>query len=336
MQRFFTSSFVLFSVILLLFLSACRNDAPPQSAETAVARVNGIYLYASDVAIHMAHIEEQMEWEYFLMYQEWEIDPTREYPGGSTFGRVMREEAVRAAAFYTVFNEYARGLGIVLMPHEQEMIDTEIARLNEQFGEEEFRRMLRGDGFRDSDHLAELYASQLMLDSLINSLLLNPIEFARFEPYLPPEETVPELLGAKHILAMFINFDSDEEAYDYAYALLQRVRDGEDFITLMHEHGQDPGMWDFPNGYSFGSGEMVPEFEEATRELAMGEVSGLVKSSFGYHIIMRTQPNEMDWHMLNRTQPQSMQDRMVEAIFIGLQNMVDEAVIEFLPGLDEM
>ena len=42
-------------------------------------------------------------------------------------------------------------------------------------------------------------------------------------------------------------------------------------------------------GYVFTAGEMVAEFEEGTRALEFGAVSGIVESSYGYHIIMRVE-----------------------------------------------
>ena len=149
-----------------------------------------------------------------------------------------------------------------------------------------------------------------------------------------PEE---ELLAAKHILANFANFDSEEEAEEFANELLARVNAGEDFDMLVAEYGQDPGMHMNPQGYTFTEGAMVPQFEQGTRDLEIGEISGLVRSEFGFHIIMRVEPDETSiMRAPGAPEVRTLEDRMMEAIFLGIQAMVDDASIEFLPALEDI
>jgi len=68
--------------------------------------------------------------------------------------------------------------------------------------------------------------------------------------------------------------------------LLKRVRAGEDFATLAKEFSEDPGSRAQGGDLGwFSRGEMVKEFEDAAFALKEGEVSGVVESPFGYHII---------------------------------------------------
>ena len=67
--------------------------------------------------------------------------------------------------------------------------------------------------------------------------------------------------------------------------LLKRARDGEDFAKLAKEYSEDPGSKDKGGEYKFARGQMVPEFEAAAFSLKTNQVSDIVNSSYGYHII---------------------------------------------------
>ena len=59
------------------------------------------------------------------------------------------------------------------------------------------------------------------------------------------------------------------------------------FAELKDEYCEDTGKTADPDGYVFTEGTMVSEFEDTVKSLKAGEVSGVVESSYGYHIIMR-------------------------------------------------
>jgi len=104
---------------------------------------------------------------------------------------------------------------------------------------------------------------------------------------------------ASHIL---VAFGDDEEASATkarAEEALSRVQSGEDFDALVAEYGEDPGMTDNTDGYYFTTGEMVEPFEQAAFALKEGETSGLVETTYGYHIIKRL-PMEVSYISENR------------------------------------
>jgi peptidyl-prolyl cis-trans isomerase C len=90
--------------------------------------------------------------------------------------------------------------------------------------------------------------------------------------------TNSDLLKAQHILVTH-----DYEAQD----LLRKIKQGEAFEKLAKDFSNCPSgklgghLGEFPRG------RMVPGFEKALLSLKPGEVSGSVKTQFGYHIIKR-------------------------------------------------
>lgn len=74
---------------------------------------------------------------------------------------------------------------------------------------------------------------------------------------------------------------------DAAKAILARINSGESFSKMAQEFSKCPSGKKGGDLGSFGRGQMVREFELAAFKLNKGEVSGIVKTQFGYHIIKR-------------------------------------------------
>ena len=105
--------------------------------------------------------------------------------------------------------------------------------------------------------------------------------------YISKQDTfrTPERVFARHIL---IKSDASNDAAAKAKAegILKQIQAGGDFAKLAKENSQDPGS--APMGGELGAvvrGQTVPEFEKAAFSLQPGQTSGLVKTSYGYHII---------------------------------------------------
>ena len=95
------------------------------------------------------------------------------------------------------------------------------------------------------------------------------------------------LLRAKHILV------ADEASAQSAIDSLNVQPTLAQFDNILSVLGTDPGMASNPNGYLFGPGEMVEEFEKGTLALEIGGYSPQpVQSSFGFHVILRLDPLE--------------------------------------------
>lgn len=96
-----------------------------------------------------------------------------------------------------------------------------------------------------------------------------------------------DFIRVKQILISADNGKTDEENLETAEKLLERVKNGEDFDTLVQQYGEDLYMFNNDNGYYFAKGRLDTAFEDAAFELEVGEVSEIVETSAGYSIIKR-------------------------------------------------
>lgn len=109
----------------------------------------------------------------------------------------------------------------------------------------------------------------------------------------PDDFTQSETVHVRHLLLMTIDpttqaplpkdqIDAKRKQID---ELLKRARAGEDFATLAKQYSEDPGSKDSGGEYTFGRGQMVPEFEAAAFALTAGQISDVVTTKYGFHII---------------------------------------------------
>ena len=104
------------------------------------------------------------------------------------------------------------------------------------------------------------------------------------------------------------------------------------FDQLMEQYNEDTGESSYPHGYCFTSGTMVTEFEDACKALGTYEVSGVVESQHGYHVILRMPTQGDDLVMSSDGSQQTL--RMLVAqdqLSSLLTGWVDEADISWEP-----
>jgi peptidyl-prolyl cis-trans isomerase D len=109
-----------------------------------------------------------------------------------------------------------------------------------------------------------------------------------YEQHLP-EYQIPEQRRARHILLQASETDSDqihEEKRALAEQLRERLLAGEDFSELATSYSEGPTAQNGGDLGFFGRGQMVAPFEEAVFSLSVGEISEVVQTGFGYHIII--------------------------------------------------
>ena len=166
-------------------------------------------------------------------------------------------------------------------------------------------KQLYGDQF---DLIFESYVMQSPYTYFLTqayNILFNKIynEYLKNEAFIniSKEKTLSylnenEYVRAKHILISFPETEgmtereienSKDETWKKAMEVYALASSGEDFDALIAKYGEDPGMVQNPDGYYFTKGQMVLPFEEASYALNDGDVSGLVETVYGYHIIKK-------------------------------------------------
>lgn len=103
-----------------------------------------------------------------------------------------------------------------------------------------------------------------------------------------------ERIQASHILVSWKGAQrsaqtrTKEEAKKRIDEVIGKIKKGGDFAKLAAEYGEDGTKAQGGDLGTFGKGQMVPAFESAAFGLKPGEVSGIVETAFGYHVIKRT------------------------------------------------
>jgi peptidyl-prolyl cis-trans isomerase SurA len=172
-------------------------------------------------------------------------------------------------------------------------LDSRIQNLIKQVGSQEKVEQIYGmslskirNEFRD-DMRKQLIIEKEKQDKF-GDLKVSPVEVRDFyNEYKDSLQQVPEEVTLSHIFMIpKPSGKAKEEAYARAESLLDSLRHGADFSALAKKYSQDAGS--ASDGGDLGwakRGQFVPEFEHAVYALKPGEISGIVESQFGFHII---------------------------------------------------
>jgi peptidyl-prolyl cis-trans isomerase SurA len=180
----------------------------------------------------------------------------------------------------------------------EEALTRQIERIKSQFPTEEaFLAQLRAEGltlkelrsqYRDEIH------NQLLKEKLIQERLgkvkVSSGEVKEF--YETHADSLPEKpagVRLAHILISTVPGQATRDSlYSYAELLRQKALAGEDFAALARAYSEDPSASDGGDLGWFSRGEMVPEFDEAALALQTGQISDVVETQYGFHIIKCT------------------------------------------------
>lgn len=205
--------------------------------------------------------------------------------------------------------------------------------LQNQLTEEQFVNILNMQGIGGLADLKALFMEQNEMVLLINELqssIIDSVEVsdAEIEEYYnnnKAEFTVEEQVQASHILV-------EDEAT--AKEILDKLNSGSDYAELAKEYSIDGSASQGGNLGFFPRGRMVKPFEEAAFALEVGEISGIVKTDFGYHIIMVTDRQEAGTISLEESRDNIrdtlLHQKQMETLRNYLIELRENAVVEIL------
>ena len=200
-----------------------------------------------------------------------------------------------------VIENLAEQYGVTLTDEQKAAIESDEQSFIEQYGGEEgfaaelAKLGLRRETYERITRANYLYQNLYQLYQTEGSALYASDEdlavYAADQGYI----TADHILLATKDTATGEALSDEQKAEKKALAeeLAEKLRSytGDDlasyFAELADEYSEDPGRASYPSGYTFTTGSMVQEFEDAAYALSEGEVSDIVESSFGYHILLR-------------------------------------------------
>jgi len=184
--------------------------------------------------------------------------------------------------------------GVVI---EEKIVEDYLSSLKQKFpNQEEYEKALKDFSISENGLKLKVkmgYAIQNFIDKQIaDKVAVSEKESKTFYDVHPEFFKQPERVKASHIL---IKLDTNAEESKKASAkekienIQKKLKEGKDFAALAREFSEGPSKDNGGDLGFFTRGQMVPPFEDAAFSLKTGEVSDLVVTRFGYHLIKVTE-----------------------------------------------
>ncbi|MCP4745086.1 MAG: peptidylprolyl isomerase [Desulfobacteraceae bacterium] len=175
-----------------------------------------------------------------------------------------------------------------------------------------------------------LSIKNLIEKNVVSSIKIKDEDVKKFYDSNPNYFKRPEEVKASHILIKTASKDSDEDkakAKEKIKKLQERIKAGEDFVKLAKENSECPSSSKGGDLGFFDRSRMVKPFSDAAFKMKVNEISDIVESRFGYHLIKVTEKRKAD------TVPF---DEAKERIVQNLKNeRIREQVQKYIAGLRE-
>lgn len=301
-------------VMTASLLSGCGSDYDPvqdimgYKGSTVMFTVNGQDVTAEQYLFWLAQ-QADSAYSYLSMMQSDDSEQTSvwdtEIQEGQTAGDSIKEAAQKYATMYSVVEAKGKEEGYTYTSEDKASYQEDLANAKEQVGgEDAYANYLKSMCISNTG-FEKLSSVSFIHNHMVDGMFQDGKEGAPTAEELTQYAEDNDLLVAKHILLLTKDMTTGEELSDTEKAEkktkadellkeLQAITDPAELETkfneLMNANSEDTGLESNPDGYVFSAGEMVEAFESATRSLEPGQISGIVESDYGYHIILRLDP----------------------------------------------
>ena len=265
--------------------------------DTVVLTVDGIDVTAEEYLYWLGNITNY--YDMISSYSGTPMDLTREAQEGVTWDEQLKLAARDNSVLLALTPALAKEYGAQLTDEDlQAVVDSREQNIQAVGGAEMYAHQLQAMGINDRTALRMDAASALYGKFQEAWMEKTVAELSAEEMAQYAQDN--DLLRAKHILLLTKDMDTGEAFSEEEVAarrakaedlLAQLQADPDKFDQLMNENSEDSGLAYYPDGYVFTAGEMVTEFEEGVRALEFGEISPVVESDYGFHIILRLDPD---------------------------------------------
>jgi len=265
---------ILTAVFLPLFLNSTAQAQV--SAYGAAAKVNGVEI--SNASLEASFEEYQRD-------KNVNISAVR-YPGRivEMRGEVLEELVNQELVWQTVKEKQ-----LIASPEE---VDKALEEVREQFEPGDgFIRRITIDGFTPGSyrvHVQQQVSTAKYMQNVSSKATVSREEVHEFYVTNPDKLQIPETVRARHIL-LTVHPNADENTRkgvrDRMNGIIEQLANGEDFAALANTYSEDESSADGGDLGYFQHGQMVKPFDDAAFALSIGEISEIVETAYGLHVI---------------------------------------------------
>ena len=338
------------AIFLTVSCLSCKKkdaDKPSTDAGANIAvTIDGFNILESEIDIL---VKSQLE---MMAKQSAQLSPTL----AEQYAKQLREQFLERMIRRHLLDQKIKEANIVITDEEVMNTIEEIATSQkEPLSLEEFKRKMAeyGQSFDEvKEEIREgLARNKFMQAHWAGKIDVTEEEARKYYDENPKQFETPEQVRASHILTKPVltdpninpNVDPNEDktkamakAREKAEDLLKQLKNGADFAELAKIHSNCPTA---PQGGDLGffpRGQMVPAFENTAFELEIGQISDIVETKYGYHIIKATDHKEASTIAFDQAKDniimQLMQNKQIELANGYLESLKAKANIVYPVG----